>query len=43
MDDDDLNEISALADLREDMNFDKSLWGIVEEIEEEELPAEEAV
>lgn len=36
MDDDDLNEISALADLKEETNFDKSLWGVVEEVEEDE-------
>ena len=41
MDDDDINEISALADLREEHNFDKSLWGVVNEAEEDEMPVEE--
>jgi splicing factor 3B subunit 2 len=41
MDDDDLNEISALADMKEETNFDKTLWGVVEEVEEDDLPAEE--
>ena len=36
MDDDDLNELSAYADLKEDMTFDKGLWGVVEE--EEDIP-----
>jgi hypothetical protein len=29
MDEDDIRELSALTDLKEDTNFDKSLWGIV--------------